>query len=142
MLQVQLEIDSRVFFEKYKTNRIDIIAQSVEQAIQIATTIDPDLDVIMPQYMCPIEHCTSYDYTNTDENKRLYVIGENMKAMPGWILNSRTVTQKGTMKYLCEVEIESLKPLNEAQKENLDDIGIYMLDEDKVESEMSEIDNA
>lgn len=143
MLQIQLEIDSRVFWEKHKTNRIDIIANSVKEAIAIASKIDPDLSVIMPEYMVPIEQCTDYDYANTSINERFFVLSKAMKAKPGWILDSGSrINESLTRKFLYDVDMDSLEPLSPELEENFDDLGIYMLDEDKVTEEMSEIDNA
>jgi hypothetical protein len=142
MLQIQLEIDSRVFWEKHKTNRIDIIANSVKEAIAIASKIDPDICIIMPEYMVPIEQCTDYDYTNTLLNERFFVMSKAMKAKPGWIMDSGSrINESLTRKFLYDVDIDSLESLSPALEENLDDLGIYMLDEDVVEKEMSGIDN-
>jgi hypothetical protein len=127
MLQVQLEIDSVKFFEKFNVNRIDVIAETVEQAIIIAKTIDPELEVIMPQYMVPIKPCTDYDYTNAEKTEILYRIGANMKARFGWILDSNSNRNgTGTMKFLCEVDTNSLPSSTEGSKEIMSEIDIYL----------------
>ena len=127
MLKVQLEIDSVKFFEKFKVNRIDVIAETVEQSIIIARTIDPELEVIMPQYMVPIRPCTDYDYTNADKTEILYRIDVNMKARFGWILDSNSGRNgTGTMKVLCEVDTNSLPSSTESTKAIMSEINIYL----------------
>lgn len=126
MLQVQLEIDSTVFFNQFKTNRIDIIAESVEQAIQIAATVDPEISIIMPEYMVPVSQCTDYDYSNTPISKRFFVLGKYFKGMQGQIFNGAKKLESGTMPWLCDTDLTTLAPLNGELTENLDDLAIYM----------------
>jgi hypothetical protein len=121
MLQIQLEIDSSYFHTEYKANRIDVIATSVKEAIQLASQFDPDFSVIMPEYMMPIELAE--------------VSGEHFKLNNGCMGKHgdifRSSRTEGELSYLCRADTQLNTELTKSQSENLDDLAIYMEDENE-----------
>lgn len=116
MLNVQLEIDSNKIvdrnFKKEFINRVNVVAESNEQAIQILKHLDPEVSIIMIEYSCPIE---------LDKNKSFYVINSKMKAIHGWVMKGTYHNEDKTLKWLYEVNINELTKLNVQGKEELKD---------------------
>lgn len=114
MLELHFEIDSLVL----KTNKVIIVAESVEQGVQVLRAADEDADLIMAEYMIPIEKVV--------EHGQMYKLTENNRAKPGWILDAR----QEHCNVLREINMDSLaRELTEDEQQIIDDQAIYLTGE-------------
>jgi hypothetical protein len=120
MLNVQLEIDSSKITDRNNKNkfinRVNIIAESNKQAIQIVKHLDPEASVIMIEYSAPVE---------LDEGQNFYVVNDKMKAIHGWVMKGTYHDENKALKWLYEVNISDLSELDEQGKEELEDAEFF-----------------
>jgi hypothetical protein len=113
MKNIQVEIDSLLL----KTNRVNVIAENKKQAIQILKTIDPELDIIMVEYHCPIDlHLNSQD---------MFFVNKNTIASQGTVMLGEYRESGKTLEVLANIDISKLSELDSQGKEELSDAEMF-----------------
>lgn len=117
MLQVNLEVDSYVLRNKFNIiSHVEVICNSVEEAILAVLSIDSDASIIMPQHMIPIEL--------SENSTTLYDIKPSGRAKYGWVLHPDHPS--GISMLILETDLEKLSANNEVDPQIMDDIAIYL----------------
>jgi hypothetical protein len=113
MENVQVEISSFVL----KTNRVNVIADNKKQAIQILKSVDPELDIIMVEYHCPIElHLNS---------QNMFFVNKNTIASQGTVMLGEYQESGKELKVLANIDIANLPELDSKGKEELSDAEMF-----------------